>query len=90
MATFDELVELTPAQQKAGDRFEKVFNDFKAAGGKFYTVHGYNGAHVQSIENDGDYSLHEQSMPAFIYDAGLVGFADDEHFVTFRCGVKVD
>lgn len=94
MPTFEELVELTPAQQKAWNRFEKAFNDFKAAGGRFYTsletVHGYNGAHVQCIENTGDHSLHEHSMPAFIFDAGLAGFADDEHFVTFKRGVKVD
>ncbi|MBE0114578.1 hypothetical protein [Klebsiella michiganensis] len=94
MATFDELVELTPEQRRAWNRFEKAFKDFKKAGGKFYTslesVHGYNGEHVQDIGNEGDHSLHEHSMPVFIFDAGLAGFADDEHFVTFKDGVEID
>lgn len=94
MATFDELVELTPEQAKAWRRFDKAFNDFKKAGGKFYTVletvYGYNGEHVKTIENDGDHSLHTHEMPVFIFDAGLAGFADDEHFVTFKRGVEVD
>lgn len=94
MATFDELVELTPEQQRAWNRFEKAFNDFKKAGGKFYTVletvHGYNGKHVRNIENEGDHSLNYRSIGPSISDAGLAGFADDEHFVTFNRGVKVD
>ncbi|EHW7991904.1 hypothetical protein K3J40_002373 [Escherichia coli] len=94
MATFDELVELTPEQKKAWMRFEKAFKDFKRAGGKFYTVLetvcGYNGEHVECIENDGDYSLSWHEMPVSISDPGLAGFADDEHFVTFNPGVEVD
>lgn len=94
MATFEELVELTPAQQKAWNRLEKAFNDFKKAGGKFYTVletvHGYNGKHVESIENEGDYSLHLRTIGPSISDGGLSGFADDEHFVTFKRGVEIE
>ncbi|HAH9343278.1 TPA: hypothetical protein HIQ17_002850 [Escherichia coli] len=94
MATFNELVELTPAQEKAWKRFEKAFNDFKKAGGKFYTVletvHGYNGKHVSNIDTEGDYSLNFRTIGPFIFDAGLAGFADDEHFVTFKRGVEVE
>ena len=94
MATFDELVELTPAQKKAWKRFEKAFKDFIAAGGAFYTVletvHGYNGEHVKCVENEGDYSLYFRDIGPSITDSGLAGFADDEHFVTFRNGVEVE
>lgn len=94
MATIEELTELTPAQRRAWNRFEKAFNDFKKAGGKFYTVletvTGYNGKHVQDIGNDGGHTLRFHDIGPHIFDAGLAGFADDEHFITFNIGVEVD
>jgi hypothetical protein len=94
MATIEDLTALTPEQQRAWNRFEKAFNDFKKAGGKFYTVletvTGYNGKHVKTIENDGDHSLMFKDIGPHIFDAGLAGFADDEHFITFKNGVEVD
>jgi hypothetical protein len=35
---FAELIDLTPAQEKAWKRLEKAVKDFRAAGGKFYSV----------------------------------------------------
>ena len=94
MATLEKLVELIPAQKKVWKRFEKAFKEFKAAGGAFYTVletvHGYNGKHVKDIGNDGDYSLHFRNIGPSIMAPRLSGFADGEHFLTFKDGVAVE
>ena len=93
MSTISDLTSLTPEQAKAWRRFEKAFNDFKAAGGEFYTVletvTGYNGKLVETIGNDGDYSIRHESIGPSISDPGLAGFADVEHFITFNRGVEV-
>ncbi|AIF94865.1 hypothetical protein SS17_3315 [Escherichia coli O157:H7 str. SS17] len=56
MATLQELIDLTPEQEKAWNRLVKAVKDFRAAGGKFYsvldTLSAYNGEHVASIDND--------------------------------------
>lgn len=53
MATLQELIDLTPAQEKAWKRLEKAVKDFRAAGGKFYsvldTLSAYNGEHVAPL-----------------------------------------
>ncbi|HGV7959500.1 TPA: hypothetical protein IBD73_RS26175, partial [Escherichia coli] len=38
MATLQELIDLTPEQEKAWKRLVKAVKDFRAAGGKFYSV----------------------------------------------------
>lgn len=38
MATLQELIDLTPEQEKAWNRLVKAVKDFRAAGGKFYSV----------------------------------------------------
>ncbi len=52
MATLQELIDLTPEQEKAWNRLVKAVKDFRAAGGKFYsvldTLSAYNGEHVAS------------------------------------------
>ncbi|MEB4492262.1 hypothetical protein [Klebsiella pneumoniae] len=94
MATFDELVELTPEQARAWRRLERAIRDFRAAGGQFYTVletvFGYNGEHVASIGNEGDYSLKFRDVGPGISDDGLAGYADDEHFITFKPYVEME
>ncbi|ELE6478034.1 hypothetical protein RMS99_004233 [Enterobacter hormaechei] len=54
MATLQELIDLTPEQEKAWKRLEKAVKDFRAAGGKFYsvldTLSAYNGEHVYCID----------------------------------------
>lgn len=83
MATFGELVELTPEQQMAWNRFERALNDFKKVGGKFHTeretVHGYNGKHVSGIANDCDRSQMFRTIGPH-----------NGHFVTFQRGAEVD
>lgn len=94
MRTIEDLTDLTPEQAKAWRRFEKAFNDFKAAGGEFYTVletvTGYNGKSVKTIGNEGDHSLRFKCIGPHIFDSGLAGFADDEHFITFKRDVEVE
>ncbi|MGQ7198499.1 hypothetical protein ACUOA9_35320, partial [Escherichia sp. HC-TM1] len=38
MATLQELIDLTPSQERAWKRIEKAVKDFRAAGGVFYSV----------------------------------------------------
>ena len=38
MATLQELIDLTPEQEKAWNRLVKAVKDFRASGGKFYSV----------------------------------------------------
>ncbi|EED1928064.1 hypothetical protein EF220_RS21335 [Escherichia coli] len=77
MATLQELIDLTPEQEKAWNRLVKAVKDFRAAGGKFYsvldTLSAYNGEHVASIDAP-----------------GLTSWADDWHGITLKDGVEVD
>lgn len=93
MATLQELIDLTPEQEKAWKRLEKAVKDFRAAGGKFYsvldTLSAYNGEHVSFIDETGDHhasSVHMQSIDA----PGFCSFADDWHGITLKDGVEVD
>ncbi|EMM9642609.1 hypothetical protein NTP67_14575 [Providencia rettgeri] len=91
--TAQELIEMTPEQQRAFNRFEKAANDFKKAGGMFYTVlhkiHGLNGKYVESIEADylsrgkpdGDLDTQLDVSMDCISDSGFSGFADDTHMI---------
>ncbi|ENU1229315.1 hypothetical protein [Providencia rettgeri] len=87
--TAQELIEMTPEQQRAFNRFEKAANDFKKAGGRFYTVlekiHGLNGKYVVSILTDVQSGGHIDTQLDvsidFIFDWGFSGFADDTHMI---------
>ncbi|WP_272519582.1 hypothetical protein [Providencia sp. PROV195] len=88
-----ELIEMTPEQQRAFNRIKKAVKDFKKSGGKFYTVldniHGLNGKYVESIETcflhngrpDGDLDTQLDVSMDFITDSGFGGFADDTHMI---------
>lgn len=93
MATLQELIDLTPAQEKAWKRLEKAVKDFRAAGGRFYSVldslHAYNGEHVAAIDNDTGYHTASVYMPSTT-DPDLSSFADDWHGITLNDGVEVD
>lgn len=91
--TAQELIEMTPEQQRAFNRIKKAVNDFKKSGGKFYTVlakiHGLNGKYVESIEADylctgkpdGHLDTQLDVSIDFISDSGFSGFADDTHMI---------
>ncbi len=70
MATLQELIDLTPSQERAWKRIEKAVKDFRAAGGEFYsvldTLSAYNGQHVASIDNDTGYHTVSVHMPSLI------------------------
>ena len=93
MATLQELIDLTPEQEKAWNRLVKAVKDFRAAGGKFYsvldTLSAYNGEHVASIDNDKGYHTASVYMPS-IDAPGLTSWADDWHGITLKDGVEVD
>nr|WP_181374718.1 hypothetical protein [Pectobacterium carotovorum]AKG47566.1 hypothetical protein pA_00126 [Pectobacterium carotovorum] len=100
--TAQELIEMTPEQQKAFNRIKKAVNDFKGAGGRFYTVldniHGLNGKYVESIETsylhngrpDGDLDTQLDVSMDFVSDSGFSGFADDTHMIKLTdAGLKL-
>lgn len=91
-ATLQELIELTPSQEKAWKRLEKAIKDFRSAGGKFYcvldTLSGYNGEHVDTIENDTGYHTASVYMPS-IDAPGFTSWADDWHGFILKPGIKV-
>ncbi|EEZ1994055.1 hypothetical protein E8275_004216 [Escherichia coli] len=93
MATLQELIDLTPEKEKAWKRLVKAVKDFRAAGGKFYsvldTLSAYNGEHVASIDNDKGYHTARVYMPG-IDAPGLTSWADDWHGITLKDGVEVD
>lgn len=93
MATLQELIDLTPEQEKAWKRLEKAVKDFRAAGGRFYsvldTLSGCNGEHVDTIDNDTGYHTASVYMPS-IDAPGFTSFADDWHGITLKDGVEVD
>ncbi|HFJ9188857.1 TPA: hypothetical protein ACGW4M_002602 [Escherichia coli] len=93
MATLQELIDLTPEQEKAWNLLVKAVKDFRAAGGKFYsvldTLSAYNGEHVASIDNDKGYHTASVYMPS-IDAPGLTSWADDWHGITLKDGVEVD
>ncbi|KMM40391.1 hypothetical protein RU61_04525 [Salmonella enterica subsp. enterica serovar Derby] len=93
IATLQELIDLTPEQEKAWNRLVKAVKDFRAAGGKFYsvldTLSAYNGEHVASIDNDKGYHTASVYMPS-IDAPGLTSWADDWHGITLKDGVEVD
>lgn len=87
--TEQELIEMTPEQQRAFNRFEKAANDFKKAGGRFYTVlhkiHGLNGKYIADILTDEQSGGHiDTQLDVYIEcvnDSGFSGFADDTHMI---------
>lgn len=93
MATLQELIDLTPEQEKAWKRLERAVKDFRAAGGKFYsvldTLSAYNGEHVATIDNDTGYHTASVYMPS-IDAPGFSSFADDWHGIELKSGVEVD
>nr|DAL40558.1 MAG TPA_asm: hypothetical protein [Caudoviricetes sp.] len=93
MATLQELIALTPEQEKAWKRLEKAVKDFRAAGGRFYsvldTLSGCNGEHVATIDNDTGYHTASVYVPS-IDAPGFTSFADDWHGITLKDGVEVD
>lgn len=93
MATLQELIDLTPEQQRAWKRLERAVKDFRAAGGKFYsvldTLSGYNGEHVACIDESGDYHTASVYMSS-IDSTGFTSFADDWHGITLNDGVEVE
>ncbi|CAI1036884.1 hypothetical protein [Serratia fonticola] len=85
--SLEELLALTPEQEKAWRQMKAGFKAFTKAGGKFYTilesVHAYNGEYVNDItgdENESAYPTPDAKMD-FIFNSGLAGFADDAHFI---------
>lgn len=93
MPTLQELIDLTPEQKKAWKRLEKAVKDFRAAGGRFYsvldTLSGCNGEHVYCIDEGGDHHTASVYMPS-IDSPGFTSFADDWHGITLKDGVEVD
>lgn len=93
MATLQELIDLTPVQEKAWKRLEKAVKDFRAAGGEFYsvldTLSAYNGEHVSYINEDGAHHTASVYMPS-IDAPGLTSLADDWHGITLKDGVEVE
>ncbi|HHH2895377.1 TPA: hypothetical protein ACPZW7_005712 [Citrobacter freundii] len=93
MATLQEIIDLTPEQEKAWKRLVRAVQDFKASGGKFYsvldTLSAYNGEHVATIDKDTGYHTVSVYMPS-IDCAGFTSFADDWHGITLKDGVEVD
>ena len=93
MATLQELIDLTPAQEKAWKRLEKAVKDFRAAGGKFYsvldTLSAYNGEHVATINGDTGYPTASVYMPS-IDSPGFTSWADDWHGITLEDGIEVE
>ena len=87
--TAEELLELTPAQQKAWRKMESGAKEFLKAGGRFYscldTLSAYNGKYVHDIEagTKGDCQADTSGMP-FFTNAGLSSFADDDAGVFFN------
>ncbi|MCK9999333.1 hypothetical protein MKT39_009345 [Providencia rettgeri] len=87
--TAQELIEMTPEQQRAFKRFEKAARDFKKKGGRFYTVldsiHGLNGEYVIDITapadiEQGEIDSESVFMPSVV-NSGFSGFADDTHMI---------
>lgn len=93
MATLQELIDLTPTQEKAWKRLEKAVKDFRAAGGKFYsvldTLSAYNGEHVTTINGDTGYHTASVHMPS-IDSPGFTSWADDWHGITLEDGIEVE
>lgn len=93
MPTLQELIDLTPAQEKAWKRLEKAVKDFRAAGGRFYsvldTLSGCNGEHIATIDSDTGYHTASVHMPS-IDNPGFTSFADDWHGITLKDGVEVE
>ncbi len=93
MATLQELIDLTPAQERAWKRLERAVKDFQAVGGKFYsvldTLSAYNGENVASIDNDTGYHTASVYMPS-IDAPGFTSWADDWHGITLKDGVDVE
>lgn len=93
MATLQELIDLTPAQEKAWKRLDRAVKDFRAAGGRFYsvldTLSGLNGEHVATIENDTGFHTASVFMPS-IDAPGFTSFADDWHGIILKDGVEVE
>lgn len=93
MATLQELIDLTPEQERAWKRIERAVKDFRAADGKFYsvldTLSAYNGAHVANIDNDVGYHTASVFMPS-IDAPGFTSRADDWHGITLKDGVEVE
>lgn len=85
--TTDELLALTPEQEKAWRRIKSGVKAFTEAGGKFYTVlesmHAYNGKYVSKITTGEDMSQYyaADAHMDFIFNWGIAGFADDDHFI---------
>lgn len=92
LPTLQELVDLTPEQARAWKRLERAVKDFRAAGGRFYsvldTLSALNGEHVLTIDNDTGYSMQSVYMPS-IDCPGFTSFADDWHGITLKNGVAV-
>ncbi|WP_421637173.1 hypothetical protein [Enterobacter ludwigii] len=93
MATLQEVIDLTPAQDKAWKRLEKAVKDFRSAGGKFYsvldTLSAYNGEHVASIDSDTGYHTASVFMPSMDVP-GFTSWADDWHGITLKDGIEVE
>ena len=89
MANLQELIDLTPEQEKSWNRLVRLcIADFRAAGGKFIasnTLSAYNGEHVP-IDNDKGYHTASVYMPSI--DAPGTSWADDWHGITLKYGVK--
>lgn len=93
MATLQELIDLTPQQEKAWKRIERAVKDFQAAGGRFYsvldTLSAYNGEHVATIEGDEGHHTASVYMPS-IDATGFTSWADDWHGFVLKDGVEVE
>ncbi|EEU9533606.1 hypothetical protein ACJY8V_000977 [Escherichia coli] len=93
MATLQELIDLTPEQEKAWKRIEKAVKDFRAAGGRFYsvldTLSACNGEYIETIDNDTGHNTANVYMPS-IDIPGFSSFADDWHGITLKDGVEVE
>lgn len=80
--TAEELLALTPAQEKAWKKIEAGVKAYVRAGGKFYVclsaMQGYNGEYVKDIlpGEDADCEADNSGMP-IIDNPGFCSYADD-------------
>jgi hypothetical protein len=88
----EEKLELTPAQWKAFEAFEKGYEKCKKAGIIFYQNLNYisaiNGKHVHKIHDNTsgdrpDIQIDTIKFP-FISDSGFDAWADDTHYIQFK------
>ncbi|PXW50398.1 hypothetical protein DFO55_12469 [Grimontella sp. AG753] len=92
MATLQELIDLTPEQEKVWKHLERAEKDLRTTGGNFYcvlnTLSGFNGEHVAIIDNDTGHHTVSVFMPS-IDAPGFTSWADDWQRITLKGSSKI-